>query len=110
MTRIAALTQSPIATPPPSVQAKAGRTLAALEEAPDAITERPAKPTAETPSFKRLSDSTTIDTRGTQPISLNAAMTEIGSVAAIRTPNNPAPIQLQPINRCIPAATTAAAM
>ena len=37
-------------------------------------------------------------------------MTDTGSVAAIRTPNNAAPIQLQPTSQCMPAATTAAAM
>ena len=38
------------------------------------------------------------------------AMTDTGSVAAISTPNSAAPIQLQPMIQCMPAATTAAAM
>ena len=79
-------------------------------DAPAAIADSTANPTAATPSFSRLSDSTTIDTRGSQRISRNAAITDTGSVAAISTPNRAAPIQLQPTSQCIPAATTAAAM
>src|SRR5439155_20732969 len=101
---------SPIASPQPIVHRNAGITPAALGLAPAAIAERIAKPTAATPSLSRLSDSTTIDTRGRQPISRNEAMTETGSVAAISTPNRLAPIQLQPATQCIPEATTAAAI
>src|SRR5947209_1266877 len=97
-------------TPPPRVQANEGITLAALGEAPAAIAESTAKPTAATPSLSRLSDSTTIDIRGRQPICRNEAITDTGSVAAIRTPNSAAPIQLQPTNQCMPQATTPAAI
>ena len=106
ISRIAALTSRPIATPPPSVQRNAGRTLAGPGDDPTAIADSTANPTAATPSLSRLSDSTTIETRGRQPISRNEAMTDTGSVAAIRTPNKAAPIQLQPTIQCMPAATT----
>ena len=84
--------------------------LSAVGLAPAAIAETTAKPTAATPSLSRLSDSTTIDTRGRQPISRNEAITDTGSVAAINTPNKAAPIQLQPTISCMPSATIAAAI
>ncbi len=73
-----------------------------LVDDPTAIADSTANPTAATPSLSRLSDSTTIETRGRQPISRNEAMTDTGSVAAIRTPNKAAPIQLQPTSQCMP--------
>ncbi len=54
------------------------------------------KPTAATPSFSRLSDSTRRWSRCGTGTDLNMAMTDTGSVAAISTPNKAAPIQLQP--------------
>src|SRR3569833_161774 len=107
--RTAALTTRPMMTPPPSVHRKVGTTLATVGDAPAAMAATTANPTAATPSFRRLSDSTTIDTRGWQPSSRNEAITDTGSVAAMRTPNSAAPIQLQPTSQCIPPATTAAA-
>ena len=111
ISRIAPLTARPI-DDSAAERPQEGRDDAARQpgDAPAAIADRTAKPTAATPSLSRLSDSTTIDTRGSQPISRKAAMTETGSVAAISTPNSAAPIQLQPTIQCIPAATTAAAM
>ena len=111
ISRIAALTARPI----DQLRRRAstgmpGRRSRRSATRPAAIADRTAKPTAATPSLSRLSDSTTIDTRGWQPISRNEAMTDTGSVAAISTPNRAAPIQLQPTSQCMPAATTAAAM
>ena len=88
-----------------------GRRSPPLGDAPAAIAERTAKPTAATPSLSRLSRfDHHRDTRGRQPISRKEAITETGSVAAIRRPNSAAPIQLQPMSQCIPPATTAAAI
>jgi hypothetical protein len=69
-----------------------------------------AKPTAAAPSFNRLSASTSMLKRRSTFISRKEAMTETGSVAAIRTPNSAALIQLQPIRKCMPPATAIAAI
>ena len=61
---------------------------------PPAIATSTVKPTAAVPSFSRLSASTSSLRRGSTFSSLNAAITDTGSVAAIRTPNMAAPSQL----------------
>ncbi len=48
--------------------------------------------------------------RGSAFISLNAAITDTGSVAAISTPKKAAPSQLQPSSQCMPAVTSSAEM
>ena len=70
--------------------------LTLLVAAPAAMATRIAKATAAAPSFNRLSDSTTMARRGWTFISLNVAITETGSVAAISTPNRADPSKLQP--------------
>jgi hypothetical protein len=64
------------------------------------------KPTAAAPSFNRL-----VSTVIQPPIDfhlLERSDDRHGSVAAMRSPNNHAPIQLQPTSKCIPTATKAA--
>ena len=106
---IGSATTAPTATPPTITVTSSTPISGTLAPAPPAIATSTAKATAATPSFKRLSDSTSRCRRLGTATCFIMAMTDTGSVAAISTPNSAAPIQLQPATQCMPTATTPAA-
>lgn len=103
-------TTTPATTPPTMLHSSAPTMASGVAADPPANPTRSVKATAAAPSLSRLSASTSRLRRGRTLSSLNAAMTETGSVAAINVPNMAAPIQLQPSSQWVPAATTPAAI